>query len=178
MTPLRGPTKKLAPTISPDSGCPHDYSEFEGLQLEIDCSKCNGAHDLDNKKCLSAVMNVLANGAQPDTIILKRFIHKRYRGQAVELASKAAGTLAALNRAIASAQRPSDKRCRTCPASMDQVLVAMRHALLDDPVGYVQSPARVLRGLRICLPRIECERAVSCFDSALSALENRSVGRV
>ncbi len=168
----QGPTKKLAPTISPDSGCPHDYVEHEGLQLEIDCSQCNGPHDLANKKCLSALMNVLAEGAQPDTIILKRFMHKRYRGRTVEIASTAAGILASLNRAIVSAQRPSDKRCRTCPASKDQVLLTMRLALMEDPQGYLQAPMQMLKGLRMCLPRIDCPKAESCFDSAVNAAES------
>jgi len=177
MAPPQGPTKKLAPTISPDSGCPHDYIEYEGLQLEVDCSKCNGAHDLSNKKCLSAVMNVLTEGAQPDTIILKRFMHKRYRGEAVELASTAAGILATINRAIASTQRPSDKRCRTCPASTDQVLLTMKLALMDDPTEYVRSPMHMLAGLRMCLPRIACEQAEACFDSALNKTESRPTER-
>ena len=126
---------------------------------------------------LELVLPALTEGAQPDTIILKRFMHKRYRGEAVELASTAAGILATINRAIASTQRPSDKRCRTCPASTDQVLLTMKLALMDDPTEYVRSPMHMLAGLRMCLPRIACEQAEACFDSALNKTESRPTER-
>jgi len=178
MTPRRGPSKKLAPTIGPDSGCPHDYTEDEGLQLEIDCSQCNGAHDLGNNKCLSAVLNVLAGGAQPEAIILKRFMHKRYRGEAVDVASAAASALAALNRAIASAPRPSDKRCRTCPASMEQMLATIKRLLLEDPLRYVSDSSGRVARLGEGLSSLGCPDADSCLQDALKAAETRSgVGR-
>lgn len=177
MTPRRGPSKKLAPTIGSDSGCPHSYTEDEGLQLEIDCSQCNGPHDLGNNKCLSAVLNVLIGGAQPEAIILKRYMHKRYRGEVVDVASAAATTLASLNRAIASAQRPSDRRCRTCCASKDQILTTIKRLLLDDPRGYVSDPAGLLPRLKDCTLEVGCTEVDSCLTAALRAAETRTEGR-
>ncbi len=174
MTPRQGPTKKLAPTIGSDSGCPHDYSEEEGLQLEIDCSQCKGAHDLSNRKCLTAVLNVLVGGAQPEAIILMRFMHKRYRGESVELASAAAAALASLNRAIASTPRPSDRKCRTCPASKDQLLTTIKHLLLEDPEGFVSDPTSIIEDLRGYTLHLSCVDASTCLDAALRAADTRS----
>lgn len=177
MTPRRGPSKKLAPTIGPDSGCPHCYTEDEGLQLEIDCSQCNGAHDLSNNKCLSAVLNVLAGGAQPEAIILKRFMHKRYRGEAVDVASAASSALASLNRAIISAPRPSDRRCRTCAASKDQLLTTIKRLLLDDPLEYVSDSSGLVARLRDGISHVSCGDADSCLEAALKAAETLSGAR-
>jgi len=177
MTPRRGPSKKLAPTIGLDSSCPHGYTEDEGFQLEIDCSQCNGAHDLGNNKCLSAVLNVLAGGAQPEAIILKRFIHKRYRGESVDVASAAASALASLNRAIASAPRSSDRKCRTCAASKDQLLTTIKRLLLDDPLGYVSDSSGLVARLTEGISQVGCADADSCLEAALKAAETRSKAR-
>jgi hypothetical protein len=174
VTTPRGPSKKLAPTIGPDSGCPHSYSEDEGLQLEIDCSQCKGAHDLSNKKCLSAVLNVLSGGAQPEAIILKRFMHKRYRGDAVDDASAAASALASLNRAITSAPRPSDRTCRTCAASMDQLLNTIKRLLLEDPLLFVSDSSGLVARLREGVSHISCTDLGACLEAALKAAETRA----
>lgn len=173
MAPRPGPTKKLAPMIGPDAGCPHEYSEDEGLQLEIDCSECKGAHDLGNSKCLSAVLNVLAVGAQPEVIVLRRFMHKRYRGEAVRIASAAASDLATLKRAIASTPRPSDRRCRTCPASKERLLIAIKQSLLNDPTRYVTSSRVVAEELRQGIACVGCAKAQACLEDAVRAAETR-----
>jgi len=123
--------------MSPESVCPHNYTEEEALQLEIDCGSCAGANDLMNNRCLTGVMNIIAAGAEPEAIILKRFIHKRYRGEAVKIAALAARELATLNRAIASVEPPSDRKCRTCPSSKELAMVAMRRRLLSNPTKYM-----------------------------------------
>ncbi len=140
MKHLQGPTKKLIPSISPENRCPHQYGEDEGLQLEIDCSECQGAQDLANSRCVSGILNVMMTGAVPTAIILKRFIHKRYRGESIGPLALVASELSALNRAIASAEKPSDKRCRTCGASRERVLMAMKRRLLENPTEYLPSP--------------------------------------
>jgi len=148
--------------------CPHEYTEEDGLQLEIDCSECKGAHDLGNSKCLSAVIGALVDGAEPESIILKRFIHRRYRAKTVKMALAAASELAGLNRAISSTQPPSDRRCRTCPASREQLLVWMRRLLLEDPMGYVEGKLALRPTIQQHLRTIECERLPSCLTKALS----------
>ncbi len=174
MTSRQGPSKKLAPTIRPEAGCAHTYSEDEGLQLDIDCSECKGAHDLGNGKCLSAVLTVLSEGARPEAIVLKRFMHKRYRGEMVRIATIAASDLATLNRAILSVHRPSDRRCRTCPASRERWLVATRQCLLDDPVNYVADPPAVSEKLKQGMARIECPKAAECLEEIVNVAQNRT----
>jgi hypothetical protein len=168
MTHRQGPTKKLVPAISSESKCPHEYSEEDGLQLEIDCSDCQGAQDLSNRKCVSGILNVISASTEPDAIILKRFIHKRYRGEPVKRVAAMASELATLNRAIASAERPSDRRCRTCPASAERVLDAARRMLLENPLGYLGERRAILSGLRAAHTRCECTRADACVEAALS----------
>ena len=164
----QGPAKKLAPSVSPESVCPHKYTEEEALQLEIDCSSCAGANDLMSNRCLTGVMNIIAAGAAPVAIILKRFIHKRYRGVAVKLAALAARELATLNRAIASAETPSDKKCRTCPSSKEQVMIALRRRLLASPIKYVPGNGVDRSKLADELTIEECQTSRRCVDEALA----------
>jgi hypothetical protein len=142
----RGPSKKLAPAPDPESVCPHKYAEEERIILEIDCSDCSGAQDLENTKCLVGVMRIICGGAEPGAVILKRSLHKRYRDNTVSLLRASASELVRLNRALSSTERPSDKRCRTCPASRENVLKTLRRRLLSDPRGYLSNPDRLLGG--------------------------------
>ena len=164
----KGPTKRLAPITAPNACCPHSFSDDEGLQLEIDCSDCAGAHDLKNNKCLTGIVNVMSAGAEPDAIILKRFIHKRYRGDLVRRLASAAAELAALNRALVAVEPPSDKRCRTCPASAEQVVTAMKRKLLENPVEYVSSMVTAVRDIESIAVSHACDRARACVDRGLS----------
>src|SRR4030065_369296 len=112
----QGPTKRMAPSASPETCCSHEYLEDDDLVLSIDCNACAGAHDLSNQRCYAGVLNILASGAQPDSIVLRRYIDKRYRGEAVKAAALAASERASPRRGIAALEPPSDRRCRTCPA--------------------------------------------------------------
>ncbi len=164
-----GPSKRLAPSIKPESICPHKYTEDEGLQLEIDCVDCAGAHDLTNSKCMAGVMNVVSGGAVPETVILRRFTHKRYRKDLVRLVAAAAGELASLNRALASPDQASDKECRTCTSSKQQVILAMKRRLLEDPCSYVRAGPALLEELKTSHARTSCPRAGACVRSGFSA---------
>ena len=163
----RGPTKKLAPMITPDTSCPHVLTEDEGMQLEIDCALCAGANDLSNNKCLAGVINVMSDGAEPETIVLKLFIHKRYRGNQVRDAARAATELSTLDRAIDSIEEPSDKQCRTCAASMTQICKAMRLKLLENPIQYVRSSRQIVERIQ-GLINVKCSRSRACVTKALS----------
>lgn len=164
----QGPAKKLAPSMNPESVCPHNYSEEEALQLEIDCGSCAGANDLMNNRCLTGVMRIIAVGAEPEAIILKRFIHKRYRGEAVRLAALAASELATLNRAIASAEIPSDKKCRTCPCSKEKTMLALRRKLLSGPTSYFLGKGKEDSNLVEELIVEGCPKARGCVADALT----------
>lgn len=168
MKQRKGPTKRLAPAIAPNACCSHSFSDDEGLQLEIDCSECAGAHDLKNNKCLTGIVNVMSVGAEPEAIILKRFIHKRYRGDLVRRAALAAVELAALNRALIAVEPPSDKRCRTCQASAEQVVTAMKRRLLENPVEYVSSNEKIVEDIESVALFHACENARACVDRGIS----------
>lgn len=164
-----GPTKRLAPSISSEMICPHIYAEDDGVHLEVDCSACAGAHDLSNNKCLAGVMNVVCCGAVPDTIILKRFIHKRYRRDTVGLAATAASELAALNRALAPSNQAPERACRSCAANKHEVIAEMRQRLLDDPAVYVISAAQLFTEIKASRAGLACARSSACVEGGLRA---------
>jgi hypothetical protein len=109
----------------------------------------------------------MCEGAAPETIVLKRFIHKRYRGELVSHAAKAAAELSTLNRAIDSAEEPSDKRCRTCPASMPQICGTLKRKLLENPTLYLKSSRQIAAGVK---ERVNdrCSRSRACISRSLS----------
>jgi len=164
----QGPTKKLIPTMNPETVCTHVFVEDDGLQLEIDCSICQGAHDLSNPRCCAGVLNAMVSGAVPDTIILKRYMHKRYRHEAVAHVAAAAAELATLNRAISSIERPSDKRCRTCSASKENTLRTMKRKLMEDPDTYLLKTYKVLDEIRAKNDTDHCDQAKKCLESGVS----------
>ncbi|OGS42132.1 MAG: hypothetical protein A3K67_02720 [Euryarchaeota archaeon RBG_16_62_10] len=164
-----GPTKRLVPTMSPDATCPHRYTEEEGMTLEVDCDECQGASDLMNNRCISGVMNALASSVRPEAIILKRFMHKRYRGRLVERVCAATVELSALNRALSACVEVSDRRCRTCPASKRLVISATKVRMLEDPWAYISRPGSVQAQVRARAQACGCARAPSCVDDAFSA---------
>lgn len=172
---IRGPSKKLAPTIDSETSCPHTFNDEDGFELEVDCQACPGASDLGNRRCASGVTNILVTGALPEAIVLKRYIHKRFRGGQVDALRAAAEELCALNRAISAATPPSDKECRTCPASTRRAVASLRGHLLDDPVGYATGYARFSDELRSKASATTCARARACIDDTLSVstLEKR-----
>lgn len=172
-----GPAKTFAPTIDPESSCPHRYTDDEGLLLEIDCTDCAGPHDLSNVRCIAGVTRVVSSGAMPESIVLRRFVHKRYRKGLLKLVERAARELAALNRALTTTDSLSDKECRTCAASRQQVIVSMKRKLLDDPRKYLGSGSEVLEELRRAHAKGACARESACVDSAFLASEVYGEGR-
>ena len=168
----QGPTKKLAPVNSTEHACAHTYREEEGLQVEIDCRDCNGAHDLANRKCMSGIVTALVSSSAPEAVVLRRFTDKRYRGETVRFLTSCAAELSSMNRSLSLQSPPSDKRCRTCPASRANVVAAARSALLADPVAFMNDRNGVLSDLMQkmvasagrCVDARECigEMLVSC----------------
>ncbi len=171
MTPARGPSKKLAPAISLERCCPHEWCEEDGLQLEIDCSACSGGNSLTNPKCLSGILKALTAGGLPDSIVLKSYIHKRYRGDSVGSAAAIASDLAALNRALASASldRPTDKRCRTCGASTENLLASLRRTILAEPALYASDRGILISRVREDIVPEDCSRVEECLNLGLGA---------
>ncbi len=162
----RRPAKRLAPTPSPEDSCPHEFTGAEGLQLEVNCEACGGAQDLLNRRCLAGLVNVVVRNAVPDTIILKRFMHKRYRNETVRLVADAASELAALTRVLGSASTPSDRKCRTCPCNAVKLIAEMRMSLLQDPEAYLLDSGFAESLLDGAVSRSGCERARECAEKA------------
>lgn len=123
---------------------------------------------MENTKCLVGVMRIICGGAEPGSVILKRSLHKRYRDDTVAFLRASASELVRLNRALSSTERPSDKRCRTCPASRENVLKALRRGLLSDPRGYLSNPDLVLTTLR-GHTRTTCARRNECLEAGVAA---------
>lgn len=110
----------------------------------------------------------MVTGAVPRAIILKRLIHKRYRGESIGPVALVASELSALNRAIASAEKPSDKRCRTCSASRERVLTAMKHQLLENPAEYLPGHKNMAAELISTFRSDQCSDSIKCIENALS----------
>lgn len=162
----RNPNKQLVPATRPEKPCPHDYSDDEGLAIEVDCTTCNGAQDMENARCFAGLMNVVMAGAAPRSVVLRRYLDKRYRGMAVHRLLATAEMLAAVNRAISALTRPSDRRCRTCPVSKEQILRSIRDAILRDPIGYSAGPSAVLEQVREATDAVRCDRRDECLRKA------------
>jgi hypothetical protein len=165
----QGPTKRLAPNLGVDAMCPHDYVEDEGIQLEIDCTECPGAHDLANRKCLTSAINAVSSGGIPESVILKRYTHKRYRGYTVGIVSRAATELSTLNRVLAASEPALDKDCRTCKASRQNIIADLKRLLLEDPGAYLSGGQRVFEDFKRAHDNSPCGRARACIESGLSA---------
>ena len=165
---VKGPSKKLAPAIDSETSCPHAFNDEDGFELEVDCQDCPGASDIQNRRCASGMIQILASGARPESIVLKRYIHKRFRGEHVELLRAAAEELSALNRAISATSPPSDKECRTCSASTHRLIPELRARLLEDPARYVSAPDWLSEILCSRASATTCVRAAACMRDTLS----------
>jgi len=176
MKQSRGPAKKLAPALTPESICAHEFTMVDGLQLEVDCEACAGAQDLQNRVCMVGIMNVIARGVVPDIIILKRFMHKRYRGDSVRAIAEAASELSVLSRALRCASTPSDRKCRTCPCSPVKIVTQMRSMLLEDPATYIRTRTEAV--LAETVKKTSCKRGPDCAAQAraVSVVLNRGGG--
>jgi len=163
----QGPTKRKAPSPSPETCCPHEYREEDELVLTVDCNACAGAHDLWNQRCFAGILNIMASGAEPDSIVLKRYMHRRYRGEAVRAIVSAASELSVLRRGIASLKPPSDRRCRTCPASPHRVLLQAKLRLIEDPMRAPVSREDMARAVLQSVSGEACEKAPECVSRVL-----------
>jgi hypothetical protein len=155
-----GPAKRLAPAIAQDRMCEHAFIEDDGLHLEIDCSGCGGPQDLANSRCVTSLLNILRNGARPEAVVLKRFIHIRYRRIALSQVFDLADELANLAR-LASEEALSDARCQTCPASMPKIASALIVLLKSSPLAYSDS-AGALSASAEAEAAVDCVRAHAC----------------
>ena len=170
-----GGRKKLVPKLDLETKCPHVFTEEDGLQLEVDCEACHGAQDIMNERCAAGIVHVFSSEATPATVVLKRHLHKRYRGAHVTELAAAASLLSALDRKIRSGRAPSDERCRTCGASEGRLALALRQRLLDDPHGFMADRGSVAERVVSEAVPISCGRSVDCL-ARVPALLNISEG--
>jgi hypothetical protein len=167
-TNLRLARKKLVPAMDSETPCPHRYSDEEGLVLEIECHECQGAFDMGNRRCMTGIMAVLSSGPAPESVVLRRSVHRRYRGRPVASVASLATELSALNRASASAETPSDKGCRTCAVSMLRTIARMRKALIDSPATYAVEIDRIAHDTRTMAEEHSCVKAARCAEMGLA----------
>lgn len=170
MPPVRGrmthhstrPSKKLVPTLSSDRSCEHAFAEEDVMTLEVDCSDCSGAQSIENAKCASGIMNILASGIIPEAVVLKRFIHVRYRAERIARLCESASALAALRRLEAQPEGVSDDRCRTCPASRQRVASEVIRIIRADPMAFGSSRRAISDRLLRELGAVKCPEFGRC----------------
>ncbi len=163
-----GPTKKLAPSRHADVHCPHSYTNEYGLQLEVDCSACAGAQDISNGNCAKGILNIFCSGIEPDSIILKRYIHRRYRSESFKMLCELATELCVLNRIVSTHVIPSDKKCLTCPASKGKSAEYLIHQLRQDPVAYTKRKPALSDRLKEVASKASCPKGYECLSEALA----------
>jgi hypothetical protein len=170
MTPNRGgPSKKLVPSLGPERTCEHRFVEEDAMTLEVDCRECSGAQSIGNPRCAAGVVNVLASGVVPEAVVLRRYIDVRYRCERISGLRAAAASLAALRRLADHQQEPSDKRCRTCPASRGRLASELIRRMRADPAAFCSSRARLSDVLARELSSVACPRVTSCIAAVVAA---------
>jgi hypothetical protein len=130
------PSKKMVPTLSDDRTCSHRYNEGEGMTVEVDCSQCSGGQSIENQKCASGIVNILASGIMPDAVVLKRFTHVRYRADSVSELFESASALASLRRLEGRPEESSDGECQTCPASRRLLASEVVRRIRSNPMSF------------------------------------------
>lgn len=163
------PSKKLVPSLSEERSCEHTYSDEGGMTLEVECVGCSGGQSIDNAKCASGIVNILASGVRPDSIVLKGHIHVRYRGQAVGLLCESASALAAVRRLAARGTDASDAKCRTCPASRHRLAPDVVRFIRAEPVLFGARREALSENLTQRLARVGCKKVRECVTQVVWA---------
>ncbi len=172
------PSKKMVPSLSSDRRCEHRFSEDDAMSLEIDCSDCSGAQSIENPKCASGIMNILASGVVPDAVVLKRYIHVRYRSERLDRLRESASVLAALRRLEAQPAELSDKKCRTCPASRHRLASEVIRRIQADPISFGASRRDLSDRLTSELAATGCPRLAECVAHVVwMGMASRGPGR-
>jgi len=161
------PSKKMVPSLSSDRRCEHRFTEDDAMTLEIDCLDCSGAQSLDNPKCASGIMNILASGAMPEAVVLKRYTHVRYRSDRLARLRESAAALAALRRLEAQPAEPSDKKCRTCPASRHRLASDVIRMIQAEPLSFGPSRKTLSDKLMQELAAVGCPRLTGCVSHVI-----------
>lgn len=162
------PSKKLVPSLSNDRKCEHRFTEDGAMTLEIDCGDCSGAQSIENPKCASGIMNILASGVVPEAVVLKRYIHVRYRSDRLARLRESASALAALRRLEAQPGEPSDRKCRTCPASRQRLAAEVIRRVQADPVSFGPSRKALSDKLASEHASAGCPQLARCIAQVVS----------
>ncbi|MGD9962436.1 MAG: hypothetical protein AB7S97_00830 [Thermoplasmata archaeon] len=171
------PSKKMVPSLSNDRKCEHRFTEGDSMTLEVDCGDCSGGQSIENPKCASGITNILALGVIPDAVVLKRHIHVRYRSDRITRLCESASALAALRRLEAQPAEPSDRRCRTCPASRQRLASEVIRRIQADPVSFGPSRKALSDMLASEYAATGCPRLSECIAQVVEAgLPNRGTG--
>ena len=162
--------KKLVPALNHETKCDHAYDDDGELSLEVECANCPGAQDLANDRCLAGILQIIATEAKPEALVLKRHIHRRYRGPTLRPVLATAADLAALNRVLSARWEPSDSRCRTCDASTPELAARIRVKLLDRPTAFMEDRRKAVEGFLPEDNAVPCGGARACVARAFAFL--------
>lgn len=163
------PSKKLVPTVRSDRKCEHAFDEEGVMTLEVECSACSGAQSIENAKCASGIMNIVAAGVVPEAVVLKRFTHVRYRSDRIAQLCDSALAMAALRRLESQPEELSDKKCRTCPASRPRLASEVIRRIRDDPMAFGPSRKTLSDRLSVEYANVGCSRLMQCVEQVVWA---------
>lgn len=154
--------------------CEHSF--VDDATLEVDCSRCSGAQSMENPKCASGIMNILASGLVPEAVVLRRYTHVRYRSDRIVALCESASALAALRRLQSQADAPSDDQCLTCPASTRLLVPEVIRRLQADPLRFCHSRDSLSDGLASERSAVRCHRLSRCVAQVVWAGSNHMEG--
>jgi len=135
--------------------------------LWVDCAGCQGAQDLGNDECRTAVIDVLSREWAVDEIVLSRDSDVLYSSDCAEVLSRIAG-IVRLCREM-SASGPTRPECGECRLNPKTVLSSMEDRVLSHPMDlsvdlHLTIPKRDA-GCRVCSERLE-----SCVEQVRKEL--------
>ena len=145
--------------------CNHRRSD---RSLWVDCARCQGAQDLRNDECRTAVIDALSREWAVDEIVLSRDSDVLYSSDCAELLSRMAG-LVRLCRKL-SESSPVRSECGGCLQNPRMVLSDIGDRALAHPIDLdLELPLTRIRGdegCRTCSDRLE-----SCVEQVRKEYE-------
>jgi hypothetical protein len=135
--------------------CPYNKEED---CLTIDCSRCDGAQDLGQPRCLRGCVRAVSEAGDVERISLSRETVIEYRGRSVVALQKMAVPLAR-SRAIGSR---NSRKCSKCPIEPSRLIEQL----------YANWPPKPrVESFKVQFHRSGEDQCVSCRNRTLAAME-------
>ncbi len=126
--------------------------------LIIDCTKCDGAQDLGQLRCLRGCVRAVSEAGEIDRITLSREIVIEYRGRSVVALQKMAAPLAR-SRAIKSS---NSRTCSKCPIEPSRLIEQL---YMNWP------PTPRMESFKVPYHQSGEDQCVSCRNRTLAVME-------